>query len=100
MVGEARRLLFIAACALPFTACSRAIAPLISPGESAVALTGGPNTSMIYLARTAAGVVAIDLGWWGTEGALDRALRELAAARRDVAMVFLTFAVSFFLATP
>ena len=45
--------------------CSRAIEPLISPGESAVALTGGPNTSMIYLARTSDGVLAVDLGWWG-----------------------------------
>ena len=45
----------LAACAGP-----RAIAPLATPGESAVALTGGGNTSMIYLARTSDGVVAID----------------------------------------
>lgn len=90
MVGQALTLLCIAASGLAFTACSRAIAPLVSPGESAVALTGGPNTSMIYLARTSEGVLAIDLGWWGSERALERALRELGATRRDVAMVFLT----------
>lgn len=60
------------------------------PGESAVALTGGLNTSMIYLARTSAGVLAIDLGWWGSGRALESALRELGATHRDVAMVFLT----------
>lgn len=90
MVGQACKLLCIAASGLAFAACSRAIAPLVSPGESAVALTGGPNTSMIYLARTSEGVLAIDLGWWGSERALERALRELGATHSDVATVFLT----------
>lgn len=70
--------------------CSRAIEPLISPGESAVALTGGPNTSMIYLARTTDGVLAVDLGWWGSEAALTRALRDLGAGPSEVDAVFLT----------
>lgn len=70
--------------------CSRAIAPLTSPGQSAVALTGGPNTSMIYVARTSDGVLAIDLGWWGSEGALTRALLDLGASPSDVDAVFLT----------
>jgi hydroxyacylglutathione hydrolase len=83
-------LLCVAAGALACSACGRAVAPLVSPGESAVALTGGPNTSMIYLAHTSEGVLAIDLGWWGSERALEDALRELDATRRDVAMVFLT----------
>jgi glyoxylase-like metal-dependent hydrolase (beta-lactamase superfamily II) len=83
-------LLCIAATGLAFAACSRAIAPLVSPGGSAVALTAGPNTSMIYLARTAEGVLAIDLGWWGSERALQDALRDLDATHKDVAMVFLT----------
>lgn len=72
------------------TGCQRAVAPLSVPGQAAVALTGGPNTSMIYVARTSAGVVAIDLGWWGHERALKHALRELGAAPGDVTMVFLT----------
>ena len=70
--------------------CGRAIAPLQSPNASAVALTSGPNTSMIYLARTSAGVLAIDLGWWGHERALEGALRELRATPKDVRFVFLT----------
>ena len=45
---------------------------------------------MIYLARTAEGVLAIDLGWWGSERALQGALRELDATHNDIAMVFLT----------
>lgn len=73
-----------------FVGCSRAVAPLISPGESAIALTGGPNTSMIYLARTSHGLLLIDLGWWGSEGAVVRALRELGATPSDVEVVFLT----------
>jgi hydroxyacylglutathione hydrolase len=71
-------------------ACSRAIAPLDSPGSSTVALTSGPNTSMIYLARTSAGVLAIDLGWWGHDRALSAALGKLGAAPDDVRFVFLT----------
>ena len=78
------------ALACSSAACSRAVAPLVTPGQSAVALTGGPNTSMIYLARTSAGVVAIDLGWWGYRHALSRALRTLAATPGDVRFVFLT----------
>ena len=77
---------------LPFfvLACSRAISPLQLPGASAVALTSGANTSMIYLAHTIDGVLAIDLGWWGHEGALSSALRELNATPADVRHVFLT----------
>ena len=46
--------------------------------------------SMVYLARTAAGIVAIDLGWSGDASRLERALGELNAKPSDVAMVFLT----------
>jgi glyoxylase-like metal-dependent hydrolase (beta-lactamase superfamily II) len=71
-------------------ACSRAVTPLVSPGQSAVALTGGPNHSMIYLARTSEGIVVIDLGWWGYERPLTRALQELGGSADDVKAVFLT----------
>lgn len=86
---NATHIAFIAvlACAL---ACSRAISPLQLPGASSVALTSGANTSMIYLARTTDGVLAIDLGWWGHESALSSALRDLNATRADVRHVFLT----------
>lgn len=45
---------------------------------------------MIYLARTTEGVLAIDLGWWGHDRALDKALGDLDVTRRDVRQVFLT----------
>ena len=70
--------------------CGRAIAPLIEPRQSTVALTGGANTSMIYLARTTDGVLAVDLGWWGQRRALARALDTLGASVADVKWVFLT----------
>lgn len=70
--------------------CRRAIAPLVVPGQAAVALTGGSNTSMIYLARTTEGVLAIDLGWWGYRRALGHALDSLGATGSDVRWVFLT----------
>jgi len=71
--------------------CSRSLGPVISPGRSAVALSGGPNTSLAYLARTdRGGLIAIDLGWWGATGAVRRALAELGASPAEVTDVFLT----------
>ena len=70
--------------------CHRAVPPLVVPGRTAVAFSGGPNTSMIFLARTGDGILAIDLGWWGQAGAFDAALRELGATPADVRWVFLT----------
>ena len=61
------------------TGCRRAVGPLIVPGRSSVALTGGTNTSMIYLARTTGGARAIDLGWRGHRRALARTLSALVA---------------------
>lgn len=78
------------ALAVAGASCTRAVKPLVAPGESVVALTGGPNTSMIYLARTSDRILAIDLGWWGSRGALTNALRELDATPADVRAVFLT----------
>jgi len=63
--------------------------PAVS-ASSAVALSGGPNTSMAYLARVPGGVVAIDLGWWGAERSIRRALRDLGAEPGDVTDVFIT----------
>jgi len=70
--------------------CRRPVAPLIQPGSSAIALTAGPNTSMVYLARLDTTVVAVDLGWWGAPGAVRRALLELDASPAQVTHVFLT----------
>jgi hydroxyacylglutathione hydrolase len=77
------------ACA-SLSACARpATRPVLSPG-TAVALSGGPNTSMIYLARVPGGVIAIDLGWWGADRSVRRALRELRATPSEVTDVFIT----------
>ena len=70
--------------------CSRATAPLVRERSSAVALTGGPNTSMVYLARAGNRLIAIDLGWWGSDRAVRAALKQLDASAGDVTDVFLT----------
>jgi len=85
-----RLLVVLVVAALAGVGCARRIAPLVQPTRSAVALTGGPNTSMVYLARAGDGVIAIDLGWWGSRGAVSDALRELGATPAQVTDVFLT----------
>ena len=70
--------------------CHRSIAPPVEVGRSAVALSGGPSTSMMYLARTPEGLLAIDLGWWGQSRALSDALKKLDATSTDIHWVFLT----------
>lgn len=84
------RMLGGAALILVSAGCGGTTASIVSPGQSTVALTGGPNPSMIYLARTTAGIIAIDLGWVGSAVPLTRSLGELGAAAADVKMVFLT----------
>lgn len=63
---------------------------LDAPPRSAVVVSGGTSHSMAYLARVQGGVIVVDLGWWGGEEALDRALRRLGATAEDVRAVFLT----------
>lgn len=82
-----REVVFAAALATLSTACAPKVEPLISPGASAVLMTRG---SMTYLARTSAGVIAIDLGWSGDSAAVERGLKDLQAKPGDVTMVFLT----------
>jgi glyoxylase-like metal-dependent hydrolase (beta-lactamase superfamily II) len=45
---------------------------------------------MVYLTRVQGGLVAVDLGWWGAERAVARALRGLGASPAEVTDVFLT----------
>ena len=79
----------LAACAPPryVRASRRALA---APGAAAVETTNGRTASMVYAARTGAGVVVVDLGWARAGRALDRALGTLGAGRGDVAAVLLT----------
>ncbi len=70
--------------------CAPVAMPPTAGSGSAVALSGGPNTSMVYLARVRSGVIAIDLGWWGAERSVRAALRGLGASPKDVTDVFLT----------
>ena len=69
--------------------CTRSVRPLKSP-DATVAVTGGPSQSMIYLARTSTGLIAIDLGWWGARQAIAGAFRELDGSPDEVTDVFLT----------
>ena len=81
------RVVGLALLAATAAACAPRIGPLVKPGASSVLVTSG---SMVYLARTAAGVIAIDLGWSGNADRVERALADLNAKPSDVAMVFLT----------
>jgi glyoxylase-like metal-dependent hydrolase (beta-lactamase superfamily II) len=62
------------------------------PPTAAATTTTGAWASMIFVARTDSGVIAIDLGWTGAEGALQYALKSIGAAPADVRWVFLTHA--------
>jgi glyoxylase-like metal-dependent hydrolase (beta-lactamase superfamily II) len=79
----------LAACAPPrnVRASRRALA---GSGLASAETTNGRTASMIYAARTGAGVVVVDLGWARAGPALDRALGALGARRGDVAAVLLT----------
>ena len=85
-----QRLLACLVLAASLAGCSRNLDEVTQPPRSTVVTTAGPNHSMIYLARVDDGVVAVDLGWWGAEGALERGLAELGADTADVVAVFLT----------
>ena len=52
--------------------------------------TAWPWQSFIYAARTEAGVVVFDLGWYGAGGALERGLARIGARPEEVTHVFLT----------
>jgi glyoxylase-like metal-dependent hydrolase (beta-lactamase superfamily II) len=71
-------------------ACNSVHPELALDSASAIALTGGPNTSLIYVARTDSGIIAIDLGWWGHDEAFRSALSRVGAAPGDVRRVWVT----------
>jgi glyoxylase-like metal-dependent hydrolase (beta-lactamase superfamily II) len=72
-------------------ACTRGL-DLVDQSAAVVLTTSGPWKSMIYLARTDSGVIAVDLGWVGAESEIRRGLTRLAATPEDVKYVFLTHA--------
>jgi glyoxylase-like metal-dependent hydrolase (beta-lactamase superfamily II) len=68
--------------------CARSVVE----GAGATSTTAGPADSMISVFRTEAGILLVDLGWWGAERRLRSELASLGAEPADVAMVFLTHA--------
>jgi hydroxyacylglutathione hydrolase len=62
-------------------------------GSGAVALaTTGPTRSMVAAYDTEAGVLLVDLGWWGAESSLHETLGQAGHDVSDVTAVFLTHA--------
>lgn len=72
--------------------CASATGRLIERADGRVIMTGGPNQSMIYVLQTTAGLILIDLGWWGARDALHTALLGLDSDSTDVVAVLLTHA--------
>ena len=72
--------------------CTKDLQLIQDPPNAVAATTTGPWASMIYLARTDSGIIAIDLGWTGHEVVLPRLARQLGADPADVRFVFLTHA--------
>jgi hydroxyacylglutathione hydrolase len=85
-----RSTLPVLAALLLLAGCTLNLRQVQEPPRSLALATAYPWNSMVYLARTEAGVVVVDLGWHGAEGALRRGLRRMGATPDDVAAVFLT----------
>ncbi len=83
--------MLVATLALSLPGCTRGLR-LVDESGARVVITGGPWASMVYLAATDSGVIAIDLGWGGAERKMRQALTELGATPSDVRYVFLTHA--------
>ena len=72
--------------------CTKDLQLIQDPPDAVAATTTGPWASMIYVARTDSGLIAIDLGWTGVEEVLPTSLAQLGASASDVRFVFLTHA--------
>lgn len=73
-------------------ACTRDLQLAPQPPRASATTTTGPWASMIFVARTDSGVVAIDLGWTHADDGLRRTLTTIGATPSDVRWVFLTHA--------
>ena len=84
----------VAACAgvalILTVGCTPGMDALRHPPVEVAASTSGIWSSMIYLTRVEGGIVAVDLGWVGSEGVLREALASMGATPADVRSVFLT----------
>jgi glyoxylase-like metal-dependent hydrolase (beta-lactamase superfamily II) len=89
---RARCLWRTGALVLILAGCTRGVEVLQDPPHAVAVTTSGAWASMIYLARTDSGVIAIDLGWTGAEAALQRGTRRLGATTADVRFAFVTHA--------
>jgi glyoxylase-like metal-dependent hydrolase (beta-lactamase superfamily II) len=66
---------------------------LLRAPDARAVVTGGPDASMIFVARTSGGTaIVIDLGWIGAEPRLRAALAAVHVAPDSIAAVFLTHA--------
>lgn len=70
--------------------CTYNLRHVREPGRAVAFPTALWWSSMVYAARTDSGVIVVDLGWFGAEGALRDRLRELGATPEDVSDVFVT----------
>ena len=80
---------FILPLLLGLAGCTTNMSNIEGPRANAIP-TAYPWNSMIYAARTDAGVVLVDLGWQNAEDALRRGLAQIGARPEDVTDVFLT----------
>jgi glyoxylase-like metal-dependent hydrolase (beta-lactamase superfamily II) len=85
-----KRILPLALCALLGAGCSVHVGGIQNAPSTTAVTTLDLAKSMIYLARTDSGVIAIDLGWVSAGPRLRAGLRRLGAAPGDVVAVFLT----------
>jgi hydroxyacylglutathione hydrolase len=85
-----RRLLALAAWLLLGAGCSVNVRPIQSAPRSAAVTSLDLARSMVYVARTDSGVIAVDLGWVSASPAVRSGLRRLGASPEDVVAVFLT----------
>lgn len=78
--------------AVGLAGCTRGIESIQDPPRAVAVTTSGAWASMIYLAGTDSGVIAIDLGWTGAAAALERGTRRLNSKPADVRFAFITHA--------
>ena len=83
---------WLLACVPSLPGCTKDLHLIEDPPNAAAATTTGPWASMIYVARTDSGVIAIDRGWTGSERVLPQLLANVNATPADVRFAFLTHA--------